>query len=429
MNHSLTREKLGDGLHFSTVTDPKFKHNRLSVNFITPLAAETAAENAILPFLLTKGSKDCPDYTQLEKRLCALYGATLDADVAKFGQYQLLSISIQGIDGRYALEGENLLEECAKLLCELAFRPNITDGTFPEKELELERQFLLDTIAAEINDKRSYALTRCKSHMCKGEPTALRKYGEPEQVEAITPASAAAAYRRLLETAAIEVVFVGPGSPQFAKELFTKSLNARPKALTSYTCAQRVEKADQQRDFTESMEVSQGKLVLGFRTGTLADYRSLTPLRMMVALLGGTPFSRLFVYVREKLSLCYYCAARFDISTGILTVDSGVEFENKQKAQDEILHQLKIVQQGEFTDEEMENTRLAMASSLRSTTDSQSGMESWYLTQILLGSAVSPEEEAQALDAVNKQKLLEAAKAVTLDTVYFLTGKEAEANA
>ena len=165
---------------------------------------------------------------------------------------------------------------------------------------------------------------------------------------------------------------------------------------------------------------------MGFRTGEIKDRRAFGGMRMMVALFGGTPTSRLFTYVREKLSLCYYCAARFDRLTGLMFVDSGVEKQNGRKAYDEILRQLDCVRRGEFTDEELTATRLLMQTSLEAVGDSLSATEEWYLTQIVGGAQYSAKDESALLDEVTREDVIAAAGQVTLDTVYFLTGKEAE---
>ncbi len=428
MSHRLERVRLTEGVYFSAVTDPKFKHNRISVNFITPLTAEEAANNAVVPFLLRRGCKSCPDYTTLERRLCQLYGAGLDADVLHFGQYQMLSVSIQCVDDRFALEGEPITRDCAALLADIAFDPCINGGSFDEDATARERQFILDSIAAEINEKRSYALLRCKQEMCAGEPVALRKYGSAESAAAITGQSAAAAYRRLADHANIEIMFVGAGDPQSALVIFKDLFGGMRRSSFAYELCERKPAPQQVREYLEEMELAQSKLVLGLRVDDAEDdYESLRPVRVMTALYGGTPFSRLFNHVREKLSLCYYCAARYDSATGLMMVDCGIEAENKQKAQDEILAQLEIMKKGEFTDQELQSTRLALRGGAKASTDSLGGIESWYLVQIMMNSNISPEQNAQAMSDITREQVIEAANRVHLDTVFFLKAKGGDA--
>lgn len=426
MSDQFQRIQLCDGVHFSSVTDSKFKHNRITANLVMPLDRRTVTDQAVVPFLLRKGSRECPDFTKLNRRLCELYGASLSCDVSKFGGYQVLELSIYGIDDRFALNGESMIGACAKLLTEVLLNPNMQDQLFSQQDVELEKQQIIDTIESLINDKRAYAMTRCKSIMCEGETLAIEKYGYIEDARAITAQSASEAYRRIMKTAQVELIFVGCGDAKIAADIFTdafRSLEREPITVKRTVTKAHIENVKQ---VTDEMNVSQGKLVMGFRTGKIATPREFGAMRMMVALFGGTPNSRLFVYVREKLSLCYYCAARFDRLTGLMFVDSGVEKANKQKAQDEILRQLDILREGKFEDDEIAAARLIMQNSLKAAGDSLGAIEEWYLTQVMGGNSYSPLDESKLLDEVTREDIIAAARKVTLDTVYFLTGKEAE---
>ncbi|WRS28167.1 pitrilysin family protein [Oscillospiraceae bacterium MB08-C2-2] len=426
MSYALSRKAIGTGIHFSHVIDPKFKFNRISVNFIVPLQKERASDFAVVPFILRKGFRECPDFTALNAKLCELYGASLEADVTKFGDLQLLEVSIQSIDNRFSLENEDIAGQCAELLASVVLDPKLSEEAFDPTDTQLEKEYVIDSIDALINDKRSYALAQCVQAMCKGQPNAIRRYGDRDQAEKITPQSAAAAYRDLLLESPVEILFLGSGSPTATEEIFTRRFAEIQRKPLSHTPSPIPPKAGEVRHVEETMELSQSKLVMGFRTGGLSTPESLTAARVFAALFGGTPFSKLFLNVREKLSLCYYCAARFDIATQILMVDSGVEKQNVEKAKAEILVQLAAMQNGEITDQELANTKLLLKNGITTTTDSLSSIEGWYLSQILRGQSDTPAEDAAQIDAVTIGQVVEIAKGVTLDTIYFLTGEESK---
>lgn len=429
MSYELSRKPIGAGVHFSSVSDLKFKHNRISVNFIMPLRRETASVNAVVPYILRKGCRKCPDFSTLNARLAELYGAVLDADVTKYAAYQVLEVSIRGLDNRFALEGEDIAGECARLLAAVALDPNLgADGLFYEEDVALERQFLIDTIEAEINEKRSYAVSQCIQTMCEGEPVAVRRYGYRADAEAITPQLATEAYHRILKTAAVEVIFTGCGNPAAAEKVFTERFAGMQREPLPYEPVRLRTTASTVKEKVERMEIAQGKMVMGMRTGSVETGEQVYAMRVFAALFGGTPFSKLFMNVREKLSLCYYCASRFDVATKLLLVDSGVETSNKLKAQDEILQQLAAVQAGDFSEEELRDTKLLMKNSVKTMTDSLTGLEGWYLAQILRGLNTTPLEDTAGIDAVTREHVVAAARGITLDTVYFLTGPEQQAN-
>lgn len=426
MSYELNRTPIGEKIYFSSISDRKFKHNRLSVNFILPLEQETASDNAVVPFVLRKGCRECPDFTSLNARLAELYGAILDADVSKHGAYQVLWVSIRALDNRFALDGEDIAGQCAELLAAVVLDPKLQNGLFDETDVALERQYILDTIDAEINEKRAYAMRRCKQIMCEGEPVAVPRYGLREQAEKITAQSATAAYRRMLEKAAVEIFFTGSGDPSSAERIFAGRFRGLARSSFDYERVRLRQRAEQVREVTETMDITQGKMVLGMRTGEVETLEQVAAMRVFSAVYGGTPFSKLFLNVREKLSLCYYCASRFDSATRLLTVDSGVEIPNKEKAQAEILAQLNAIQEGGVSADELRDTKLLLKNAITSTTDSLSGLEGWYLAQVLRGQQMTPEEDAKLLDSVTIEQVVQAAQGITLDTVYFLTGNQKE---
>lgn len=422
MSEQLQRRQIADQIFFNVVSDQRFKSNRISVNLVLPLERDRVTVNALVPFLLRKGCRECPDFTKLNQKLCLLYGASLDGDVSKYGGVQILNLSIQSLDNRFAIDGEDVSAQCADLLANLLLDPHFVDGAFDPKDTELEKKVLLDTIQSEINEKRTYAVSQCVQEMFRGEPFAVKKYGYEQDVPDITPQSAARAYRDALERARIEILFVGCGDGSGAQEVFARRFAGwKRSALPDQTYPVRTQ-AGPLREKVEEMEVSQGKLVMGFRLGELKGEAEVDAMKMMIALFGGTPFSKLFVNVREKYSLCYYCAARMDRSTGSMLVDSGVEVPNRDKAQQAILHELEEIRSGSFTDEDLEAAKLVMQNALQSAGDSLYTLESWYLTQILSGLEQSPSEAALALAKVTREEIVQAARQVALDTVYFLKG-------
>lgn len=427
MSARLHRTGIGKGIHFSHIPDPKFKRNRITVCFIVPLDAKTASDNAVVPYILRKGCRECPDFSAFNARLGNLYGANMSAGVSKINGWQVVSISIQGLDGRFALEGEDIAGECADLLAKVVLDPKRgPDDFFDAKDVETERRFIIDTIEAEINEKRSYAIQRCMQIMCGGEPVAVRRYGDLEAAGSITPESAYRAYRNMLRSASVEIAFTGSGDPESARSAFADAFSKMERDPVPFSLIPLKTAAEKTREEKEIMDLNQAKLVMGFRTGDIRTDEELCAMRLCSAILGGTPFSKFFLNVREKLSLCYYCASSFDQFNRIMIVDSGIEGTNRRQAQGEILRQIKAVRDGDFTEEELANTKLLVANSITKSKDSPTAMESWYLHQIMKGRSRSPEEDVEEIGKVTREQIIGAAGKISLDTVYILTGKEGD---
>ncbi len=416
-----------EGVEFLGVQDPKFKTARMSVHFLLPMREEEASANALLPFLLSRASRAYPDYTKLGQRLAELYGASLNADVDKIGDLQVLSVAASGLADRYALAGEKISESLAELLCGVLFDPPFEDGMFPADGFEQEKRQTIELIETELNDKRVYARQRCEAAMCAGEPYGLGRYGTCEAVAALERPQLTETWRRVLRHSRVQVLVLGNCELAPLYERFRSSFAALERGELFACETKNVESAASVREVRETLDVAQAKLVMGFRTAVCQPQDEVPAMRLAVAMLGGTPSSKLFLNVREKQSLCYYCSASYNSMKGIMLIQSGVEEQNLEKARAEILVQLEAMKRGDFTQEEIEAARLSILNSYRSTSDSLGALSGWYLSQAITGRPQTLEEAAAAIAAVTREELVQAANRITLDTVYSLTGREEKA--
>jgi predicted Zn-dependent peptidase len=401
----------------------RFKTGCLSVGLVLPLQ-EDAAKYAILPYLLTKTCAAYPTTTALNKKLAELYGTYLTPSVGKYGENQVLRLSLSFLDNRFAFDKEDLLLESAELLCQVLFAPNLTeDGLFPVSEVEREKRLLQERLEAESNDKRAYALRRCEEIMCAEEAYHINVWGTTESVAALTPEDVTAAWREALQTARIQVNVVGNGAIDKVVSTFEKALSAvdRSGPLTAL-CSGIHPEGTALKEVTEKQEIQQGKLVLGFRTGMQDPEADFAAYTAMADLFGGGVYSRLFKNVREAQSLCYYCSARLYSRKGILIVQSGIEPENAEKAKASILEQLADLQAGHVTEEDMNNSHRSLEDRYHSVSDSPDDIEGWAHVRICDPQFKTPQEIADALQAVTAEQVIAAAKTVKLDTVFLLKG-------
>ena len=420
--NDIIRKEIADGVFFNSVSDSRFKTMRITANIITPLSAQTASENALLCGILSRSCKAYPDFTALSRKLAFLYGADINTSVSKGGDRQILGISASGLDDRYALDGESISEELSQLLCGVIFEPNFSGECFVEEEVEQERRQLLDVIDSEFNEKRIYANGQMIKHMCEGETFGIKRYGTAEKIKEATPASLFKAWQRLLETASFEIMYIGDSSPDKAEEVFRaafEKISRKPQKIE----VSNIRRAESVKRVSEEMELSQSKLVMGFRTDCAEPDPEVNAERVMCAILGGTASSKLFCNVREKQSLCYYCASRYDRQKGIMIVDSGVEGENIEKAEKGILKEIEDMQNGNITDFELESAKMAIVNSFSSTNDTVGGIDAWYTNQLFDKSFKSIEEVSKMINAVTRDEVVAAAKKLTLDTVYVLKNK------
>jgi predicted Zn-dependent peptidase len=330
------------------------------------------------------------------------------------------------LDDAYTLDGSTVLDQAAQLMGELLLRPYTENGAFSADYTRQEKANLIDRIRAEVNEKRQYAINRVVEEMCAGEPYGINHLGREDQVEAITPQSAWTQYQTLLAHSRLEIYYCGSAETDTVCAILQKALSGLPREGGYEVQETVVIPAPQTvRQVEEKMDVAQGKLTMGFRTGGITaaspDYPALV---LCNALFGGTTTSKLFLNVREKLSLCYYASSAVQKYKGIMLVSSGVEFANRKKAEDEIMAQLEACRQGSFEDWEVAGARRYTVSSLLTALDSQGRQEDWWLGQAVAGLSQSPQELAQAIETVTVEQAVAAAQALRLDTVYFLKGME-----
>ena len=417
------REKIAPGVHFSAIRDERFKTSRIAVAMLTDIDREKAPALSTLSGVLAHSCEEYPTFLELSRKLDSLYGTTLTGSSGKRGENQIVMLGVSGINDSYSLDGGSVYEEMAKLLCSVLFRPNVKDGAFVEEDFRQEQRQSLDAIDALFNDKRAWAKKRLFEEMCEDEKYGINVLGTKEQVNALTAKSLYEQYKELLKTARIEIICLCANDTENVKGIFAEQFASIERDVQTGE-EEIVKSAERVREITDTLEVNQSKLMLGFRTGCAEPEKEAEATKLMSAVLGGTAHSKLFNNVREKQSLCYYCAAGFDPLKGVMTVESGVEKANIEKTKNAILKEIEDMKNGVITDEEIENTKRSIANSYLTSVDSSAGTLSWYLSQILKGKSLSPQEQADVICAVTKEEIVAAANRLSLDTVYTLTSED-----
>ena len=411
---------IAQGVDCVAVRTDLFKTCRISVQIALPLSGDIAAK-AVLPYILRRSCRSYPDFTSLNGHLDELYGATLSASVRKLGEAQLLNISINSIDDRFVPDGGSVAAEAAELLAQLLFEPKLENGTFCLSDVEQEKRLLLERMRAEDDDKRAYARRRCEELMCADEPFGKNRYGTAEEIESLTPERVFAAWREALETARIRVVIVSSGETDKVQALLKTQFAAVQRRVCDVR-TQFVQRAETVRYERETQPLMQGTLVMGFRCGMTHEYDNDPAVSVMADVFGGGTYSRLFSVVREKMSLCYFCAARLNRQKGVMLVFSGIETENEEKTREAILAQLQEIQDGGFTQDTLDTSVRSLCDTIRGYADSPDVLCVWYGNQILNGTAKTPAQRIAEIRTVTLPQVQKAANAVTLDTVFMLAG-------
>ena len=423
----ITERVLAPGVVLRAIQTKKFKTSMLGVTFLEPLREETASLNALLPKVLRRGTQAHPDLESLSAALDDLYGGGIEPIIRKKGEVQCVGFWGSFLDDAFVPEGSRILESAAGLFGEIILRPAGDGKAFVPAYVESEKANLIDKIRSEINDKLQYSLARLRRLMCQGEAYGIDKLGSEAQAQAITGEALYARYREMLETAPVYLYYCGSADMDRVEAAFRKAFADLPQTQRQPVpeTISVAEPKGEVRRFADSMDVTQGKLTMGFRVGGgFRDMETVARFFLLNAIYGGSTNSKLFLNVREKLSLCYFASSSLAMNKGVMLVYSGVEFANFQKAENEILAQLEACQKGEITPEELESARRSVVGSLRSSLDAQGRLEEYWLNRFVTGTSYTPEELAAEIENVTLAELVEAARKIQLDSVYTLRGKE-----
>lgn len=424
----INRTPINERATFTSIKDDKFKSSGIYVNIYLPLEKENTSLNAVLANVLSSSCKKYPNMNSLNRKLSMLYGANISGSTRKVGENISIILSTQGIDDKYALgNNESISQSRAELLCSMIFEPNIENNAFRLVDVEREKRQVLDYIDSIYNDKKQYALKRCIEEMFKNEKFSISRLGTKEQVENITPKSLYNAWQNILNNGIFEIVTIGSSNYDKVKEMFEKYLSKK-QLISTKLKTEFISNVSEVKKVNDTQEVSQSKLVMGFRTRVAEPNIDTMVMRLTNSIFGGTAHSKLFLNVREKLSLCYYCSSTYDRLKGCIFVESGVETKNIESAYKEIMNQLDELKKGNITNEEINAAKMSFINGVNSVTDNIGSLEFWFTSQIFDHEINSPEQAIKKVQAITKEDIIRVANTIQLDTIYTLTGtvKESE---
>ena len=414
---------LQPGITLRCCTDTRFKMNCLSLQIVRPMCRQEASANALISAVLLRGTQRHPDLRDITLRLDDLYGATVGSLVRRVGDYQTTGFYCGFTEDRYALDGDKILEPTVEFLQELLLEPRLENGVFCRDFVEGEKKNLLSAMEAAKNDKRIYAAGQLMKYMCAQGSAGVPRLGEPEQAQALESAGLYAHYQKILRESRIDLFYVGSQEPERIRALIEPVLQQIDRNYVNLQAQTPFHDGGKTRN-EEPMDVTQGKLQMGFVTESTIDTPDFVTMQVLNTVFGAGMTSKLFMNVREKMSLCYDIGSAYQGTKGILTVGAGMDHQQAQTVENEILCQLEDCRQGKITQQELSSAKEALLSSLRGIHDSPSSIENYYATGALSGLALTIDEYMEQVQRVTVPMLAEAAQKLQLHSVFLLKGVE-----
>lgn len=412
---------LCSGVDLHIIDAPKFKTNLMSVYINIPLERETVTKAALLPAVLKRGCTKYPNIKEMSHRLDDLYGASVAAGVRMKGDGEVLYFSAEYISDKFA--GENLSRRIAEFIRDFIFSPLCRNGGFLKEYVDGEKVNLKNAVLGLVNDKRAYTEFKCREAMFDGEPYGMFEAGYIEDLDEIDEKNLYEFYREVLNSGKADIFISGTVGTS-AAEAVTEILGGefKPRNAQYIQTVTADTENIRTRRITENADAVQSKLCIGMRCGINALDSDYTAMVLANCILGGSPFSKLFMNVREKLSLCYYAIARYAMMKGVLTVSSGIQTENFDAAYNEILKQIEDMKKGEISDFEISSAKKYLRNGYNSINDSLRGMEDYYLSRAILADDLSIDDLTNKIDEVTAEDISRVMNKVKGDVVYFLKG-------
>ncbi|RFU67835.1 pitrilysin family protein [Bacillus sp. V59.32b] len=418
----IVKKRPGYNLHI--VKTEKYKTNTLVFKMKAPLTADTVTYRALLPYVLQSTTETHPTSTELRSYLADLYGASLDVDVAKKGEYQIISFAMDIANEKFLSNSAPILAKGFELLMEVVFHPKKDGEAFESATVLKEKRSLKQRIQSIYDDKMRYSTKRLVEEMCENEPYALETIGFEADLDKITPELLYSYYKKALSEDEIDFYVIGDINENEVEELADKYVSLKERNPERIKPVQK--KVEKEREVVEKQDVKQGKLNIGYRTNVLYGDEDYYALQLFNGIFGGFSHSKLFINVREKASLAYYASSRIESHKGLLIVMSGIENKNYGQAVEIIREQMKEMKQGNFTEEDLAQTKAVVKNQILETADVARGLVEILYHNVISGMSIPLDEWLEKTEKTTKEEIVKVAQKIECDTIYFLTGTEVQ---
>ena len=414
-----------EGIKAHFIETDLFKTNLICIILTTKLERDTVTKNALIPFLLRRGTNNLKTQTEINKKLEEMYGATYDCGIDKIGDNQALKFFVETINDKYTLSKENLLEESLDVLFDIIFNPLMKDGKFNEEYLKIEKENLKKVIESKIDNKAVYALNRCIENMYDNKGFGIYKYGYLEDVDNIDNSSISDSYKNLINNSKIDIYISGSFDENKIKSFIENKLsNINPRKediITNNFSTESKQKVENIKEIQEEMNITQGKLVMGL--DVLNPGKDIQDaVNVYNAILGGSANSFLFQNVREKAGLAYTARSTYNKMKSNIFINCGIEIPNYEKAVDIIKEQLDNMKDGKFSDDDLENAKRFIIAGIKTIEAEQDTQIVFYIGQEIAKQKIEIKDYISHIEKITREDVIEAAQNIQINTIFFLRG-------
>lgn len=412
-----------EGIKIHKIETNQFKTNLYAVFLATPLKRENVTKDALIAAVLRRGTKNIISQDKISKELEEMYGASFDCGIEKTGDNHIIKFYLEALNEEFLPEKEELTQKCINILLDIVTNPFVENNGFKQEYVDGEKENLKQIINGKIDNKARYSLDRCVEEIFKGEPYGLYKYGYVEDLEKITPQNLYEYYKELIKNCKIDIYYSGIFDNDNTEKIIEKRLqenNIEPRNAKYVINNEMTEKKQKSETKTveESMDVTQGKLVLGLQIDD-NNKNSRFAASVYNAILGGGANSKLFQNVREKNSLAYTASSSYIRTKNVILVHCGIDIDKYEKALETIKEQIEDMKKGNFTDKDIEDAKKLIISSVKSISAEQDTEITYDYGQELSNEHTTIKDYQQNIEQVKREQIVDIANKININTIYF----------
>jgi predicted Zn-dependent peptidase len=423
MNTIQEKQHRENGLKLHFIQSKKYKTINIVAKLRAPLAKDTITKRALLPYILKQGTKNYPSRSEFQLKLDDLYGAVLSVDGGKKGENHIITVRLEFANEKFLPKESSIIDEAISLFSEILFQPNVNENGFDESIFKREKDTLKQKINAIQDDKMSYANMRLIDEMCENEPYQLHVHGYEEELDTMTNEDLYNYYQTIFKENELDVYVLGDFDEAAIKEKITSKMTTNQQKLPEFNPSEAIKSVSKSQEVIEKQNVQQAKLHIGYRTNVIFQDDDYFALQVFNGLFGSFPSSKLFINVREKNSLAYYASSRMESHKGLLFVFSGIAPNDFEKARDIIRLQVTAMKDGDFTEEELSETKDLIINQLKETMDHPQGLIELLYQQVIGNKTLTPDQLIEGILKVTKDEVIQVARKIEEDTVYLLTSE------
>ncbi|MCF8008665.1 MAG: insulinase family protein [Halanaerobiales bacterium] len=399
----------------------KFKTNYIHLDIIRPLSDQNeVSKNALIPYILYRGSYKYPTNQAISRELDKLFGADLNVSVARRGENQLLRFSIEIINDKFINSKENLTKKAIDFLYQLVFNPFVVDEKFKSDYVNKGRTFISEKILSLKNDKNSYVIERCYQEMCKDEKFSLYTLGTQKGLYNTRSDNLYTYYRKILKESPIEVFVIGDINSE--EDIYNYINNNykydRDRKLPLNNTVMKTDHFNYV-ELAEEDNISQSRLGVGIRVPITRNHPLYFALTVYNGILGGFSHSKLFNTIRKEKGLAYYINTRLETTKGLILINAGINQDDYSTVKKIIKEKLAEIREGKVSKENIEWTKKKLISKYETLSDNNHSVVNAFLLGLINGKKDSLNFVINSIKQVKKEDIIKVAKMVQL-TTYFL---------